>query len=127
MKVDKIPVSFQDARGEIIDVLKNKPVEYATFITTKKGSVRGNHYHNATFQYLYVVSGKVRAVVQMPGSDPQEHVLETGEMITNVPDECHAFEFLEDSLILVLTKGPRGGDDYEKDTYRMDVPLISPR
>jgi hypothetical protein len=26
--------------------------------------------------------------------------------------------------MLVLTRGPRGGDDYESDTFRLEVPLI---
>jgi len=30
---------------------------------------------------------------------------------------------LEDSLFLVFTRGPRGGQDYESDTYRLTKPL----
>jgi hypothetical protein len=63
----------------------------------------------------------------MPDEQPSEVVLETGDLIVNVPLERHAFEALEDSTMLVLTRGPRGGDNYESDTFRLDVPLIQPK
>jgi quercetin dioxygenase-like cupin family protein len=124
MNVEKIKPSFRDERGEIIDILKQSIVEYATLITSKKGAVRANHYHKETFQYVYLLSGRMRVVAQMPGERASEVMLETGDLIVNVPLERHAFEALEDSTMLVLTRGPRGGDDYEKDTFRLDVPLI---
>jgi quercetin dioxygenase-like cupin family protein len=124
MEVQRRKVSFEDARGKIIDIIANEPVEYATLITSAKGAVRANHYHKDTFQYLYVLSGKLRVVGQMPGKEPQEAIMTEGDVIVNVPEERHAFEALEDSTFLVLTRGPRGGDDYEKDTYRLETPLI---
>lgn len=127
MQVTKIPISFQDHRGEIIDVLKNEDVEYATIIHSRKDAVRANHYHKETYQYLYVLSGRLRAVSQMPGEQPVEAILVANDLILSVPHERHAFEALEDTTFLVLTRGPRGGDNYESDTFRLDVPLIAPR
>ena len=124
MKVQKIKPAFSDARGDIIDILKQSVVEYATLITSKKSAVRANHFHKETFQYLYVLEGSLRVVAQMPGESAEEAILERGDLIVNVPLERHAFEALEDCSMLVLTKGPRGGDDYEKDTFRLEVPLI---
>ena len=124
MKVQRMPVSFADDRGEIIDILKNSPVEYATLITARKHSVRGNHYHKETYQHLYVLDGKLRVVTQMPGEGVKEAILEKGDLIVNAPNERHAFEALDDSSFLVLTRGPRGGENYESDTYRLSEPLI---
>lgn len=124
MNVQKVPVAFSDARGEIIDVLKKGMVEYVTIIHSRKDAVRGNHYHKDTIQYLYVLSGKLRAVAQMPGEKPAEAILEAGDLIVNTPLERHAFKAIEETSFLVLTRGPRGGEDYEKDTFRLDVPLI---
>jgi quercetin dioxygenase-like cupin family protein len=127
MKVEKIRPTFSDERGDIIDVLRDSVVEYATVITSKKHAVRANHYHKETFQYVYLLSGRMRVVAQMPGEAPSEVILGPGDLIVNVPLERHAFEALEDSTMLVLTRGPRGGENYEKDTFRLDVPLIAPR
>jgi quercetin dioxygenase-like cupin family protein len=124
MEVQRVKTSFEDERGAIIDIVVNSPTEYATLITSKKGAVRANHYHKDTYQYLYVLSGKLRVRGQMPGGPVQEAIMESGDLILNVPEERHAFEALEDSAFLVLTRGPRGGDDYEKDTYRLETPLI---
>jgi quercetin dioxygenase-like cupin family protein len=126
MKVVKISSAYSDARGDIIDILKNSVIEYATLITSKQGSVRANHYHKDTFQYVYMLEGRMRVVSQMPGEHPEEVVLEKGGLIVNVPFERHAFEAIDDCTMLVLTRGPRGGEDYEKDTFRLDVPLIVP-
>src|SRR5262249_2248890 len=124
MQVQKVKPSFSDERGQIIDILKKSVVEYATIITSRKGAVRANHYHKETFQYVYLISARLRVVAAMQGEQVSEVVLETGDLIVNVPLERHAFEALEDSTMLVLTRGPRGGDDYESDTFRLDVPLI---
>ena len=125
MNVQKISPSFSDARGEIIDILKNSIVEYATLITSKRGSVRANHYHKETFQYVYILEGRTRVVSQMPGEFTKECVLVEGDLIVNEPLERHAFEALDDCTMLVLTRGPRGGDNYETDTFRLDAPLIA--
>ena len=88
--------------------------------------MRANHYHKETFQWVYMLKGRMRVVARMPGEEPTEVVLEPGDLIVNVPLEHHAFELLDDSSMLVLTQGPRGGENYESDTFRLDVPLISP-
>ena len=70
MDVTKLPISFADKRGEIIDVLQREPIEYATIIHSRKGAVRANHYHKETWQWLYVLAGKLRGVSQMPDQAP---------------------------------------------------------
>jgi quercetin dioxygenase-like cupin family protein len=126
MKVVSISPTHSDARGDIIDILRNSVIEYATLITSKRGAVRANHYHEQTFQYVYLLDGRMRVVSQMPGEQPEEVILKKGDLIVNVPYERHAFEAIDDCVMLVLTRGPRGGEDYEKDTFRLDVPLIVP-
>jgi hypothetical protein len=127
MEVKRIVPSFSDQRGDIIDVLAQNVVEYATIITSKKFAVRANRYHKETFQWVYMLNGRMGVVARMPDEQPTELILETGDLIVNVPLEHHAFEALEDSTMLVLTRGPRGKEDYEKDTYRLEMPLITPR
>jgi quercetin dioxygenase-like cupin family protein len=127
MEVIKVSTSYSDARGDITDILRNDAVEYATLITSKRGAVRANHYHEHTFQYVYLLEGRMRIVSQMPGEPQEEVVLEKGDLIVNRPLERHAFEAIDDCRMLVLTRGPRGGEDYEKDTFRLDAPLIVPK
>ena len=39
-------------------------------------------------------------------------------------EELENVEGIEDSELLVLTRGPRSGMNYEKDTFRLKNPLI---
>ena len=126
MEARRPEVAHRDDRGTITDLLVDEPIEHVTLITSRQGAVRGNHYHKETTQWLYILEGRVQLLTQMPESPVQETVLEKGELIVNRPLERHAMLALEDSVILVFTCGPRGGQDYEQDTYRLAQPLARP-
>jgi len=126
MKVTKIKAAVHDERGDITDILAKDPVDFVTIITSKKGSTRGNHYHKLTYQYVYVLTGSIRALAQHGDGPVEAVVLQPGDLLLNVPYEKHALEALADSEFLVLTKGPRGAEDYETDTYRLTSPLKAP-
>ncbi len=126
MDVTKITTDFEDERGAITDILRQEPIDYVTVITSKKGALRGNHVHKETVQYVYVMDGRLKALSQMPGEPVRTAVLSKGDLIVNMPQEGHAFEALEDTTFLVLTRGPRGGENYEDDTFRLETPLRDP-
>ncbi len=116
-------LNYKDGRGEIKDILVKQRIDYVTLITCRKGSTRGNHYHKKTVQMAYVLDGRVKVLTQMPGKKVRSTVVRSGSMILNAPLERHAIIALEDSTLLVLTRGLRGGRDFEKDTFRLSVPL----
>ncbi len=126
MDVIKITPDAEDERGTIADILRQEVIDSVTLITSRKGALRGNHYHKETIQYVYVMKGRLKALSQMPGEPARSAVLGKGDLIVNVAHERHAFLALEDSEFLVLTKGPRGGENYEDDTYRLDTPIKDP-
>jgi quercetin dioxygenase-like cupin family protein len=125
MKKIEPQTPIKDDRGEIIDLLEDEKINAVTYVTFKKNAVRGNHYHKETTQWNYVVSGKIKIVTQIPGEEIAELVMERGDLIETLPNESHALLGLENSELLVLTKGPRGGKEYESDTYRLNKPLIN--
>jgi dTDP-4-dehydrorhamnose 3,5-epimerase-like enzyme len=57
MKVKKITVTTNDNRGSITDIIERFNFNGATIIESKKGSIRGNHYHKRTVQFIYVLHG----------------------------------------------------------------------
>ena len=75
-------------------------------------------------QRVNVLSGKIKIVTQFQGEEVAELVMETGDLIETLPNESHALMGLENSELLVLTRGPRGGKEYESDTYHLNTPLI---
>jgi dTDP-4-dehydrorhamnose 3,5-epimerase-like enzyme len=111
--IEQLPV------GESMSVLR---------ITSKKGTVRANHYHQKDFHYCYLVYGKIRYVERKPkdASAPlQEWIITPGQIFYTRPLVLHAMEFLEDSEFYAFT--PRSGkqDDYEEDVVRET--LIDPK
>jgi quercetin dioxygenase-like cupin family protein len=123
MKTIATEISHQDDRGAIIDLIEGVNINAVTFISFKKGAVRGNHYHKKTTQWNYIIKGKIKVVSQM-GEEPMvETILETGGFSVTEPMEKHALVGIEDSEMLVFTQGPRGGKEYESDTFRLEIPL----
>ncbi len=124
MIIKKLEKNFEDHRGLIKDIIVNERIDYVTIITNVKGAVRGNHYHKETIQFLYVLEGKILVASQIKGEKVKKKILESGSMLFNEASESHAIKSLEDSKLLILTRGLRGGKNYESDTFKLDEPLL---
>jgi len=114
-----------DDRGKI-QSLVNFPMKNLSLITSKKGTVRSNHFHMTDWHYMYVMSGSFDYYFRPTGSEtpPEVVVVRQGEMIFTPPLEDHATVFLEDSLLLVMSRNPRDQEAYESDVRR--VILVDP-
>lgn len=128
MIVNHLKPAFHDDRGDITDILQHVPVDSVTLITCVKGAIRANHYHKESIQYSYVISGEIIAYSQMPEMELKSCHLRAGDMLTSPPMESHALHAAEDSVLIIITKGPRGGGRYEDDTFRVSpLHLIQPK
>jgi quercetin dioxygenase-like cupin family protein len=125
MNVSHLQPAFQDERGVITDILEHTPFDSVTIITCAKGSMRGNHYHKESLQYAYVLSGRMLALSRTSGNPVESQELVAGDLLESPPLEQHALHALQDSVLLVITRGPRGGKSYEDDTFRVE-PLQGP-
>ncbi len=117
--VRRVAPVFVDARGTISDILENEPIESVAIITSHGGAVRGNHTHQETVQWIYMLHGRMRMTTQWPGQPARSVIISQGDLLANQPGERHAMRALEDCTFLVLTRGPRGGRSYEADTFRL--------
>ena len=111
MQVERRKPVFRDKRGVITDILQRIDIDSITVITSKKGAVRGNHFHKKTTQYAYVLEGKFRMFTQEKNGEIAQNVVKEGDFITTPPWEKHAFMALEDSVLLACFLGPRRGHD----------------
>lgn len=118
-------VSHEDDRGRIVDLVAGEPFDAVTYITHKKGAVRGDHYHRETLQIIYLIGGRLRIVSQMPGAEVRTEDAGPGDLIRTPPVERHAVIALEDSEYIVVTRGPRAGAHYESDTFRLSESLVA--
>tara|TARA_B100000674_G_scaffold53163_1_gene36887 strand:+ start:417 stop:794 length:378 start_codon:yes stop_codon:yes gene_type:complete len=125
MIIKKITNDFEDNRGAIRDILVKEKIDFVTIIFNKKNSVRGNHYHKKTVQYLYVLEGSVLVASKFKGKKIEKKILTEGDLLLNEPFEWHAIKSIEDSKLLILTRGLRGGNDYEADTFKIDKPILT--
>ncbi len=125
MKVTKPETSHKDSRGTITDILCNQHIDYVTFIDIKKDAIRGNHYHKETTQYIYILHGTILYRTRLASGEIIDSTLSQGELMFTDINEAHAMQALTDATFMVFTKGPRGGDNYETDTFRLDSPILT--
>jgi dTDP-4-dehydrorhamnose 3,5-epimerase-like enzyme len=121
----ELDAAHVDARGAI-QSLVNFPMKNLSLISSRKGTVRSNHYHMTDWHYMYVMSGSFDYYYRPTGSDEKPSVirLNFGEMVFTPPMEDHATVFLEDTQLLVMSRNPRDQESYEADVKR--IMLIDP-
>ena len=124
MKKIKLKVNHKDQRGLIVDLLEKKNINAITLITQKKGKVRGNHYHKKTTQWNYLLNGKIKIYAKKKNKKKETIVLKKGDLVVTEKNEAHAIKAVTNSQFLVFTQGPRGGKEYENDTFRLFEKLI---
>lgn len=118
----EMPDAFTDARGGI-QPLVDETMESAVMISSKKGTVRANHYHKTDWHYCYVVSGRIEYHHRPHGStEPAETVIvEQGQLFFTPPMVDHAMVFLEDTVFLTLGRNSRMQEVYEADVERIEL------
>jgi len=117
-----IDAAVKDPRGEIYNLFEGT-LGHVALITSKKGSVRGNHYHKLDHQYIYLVSGAFEShccEVNQPGKK-QVLKVRAGDLVNTPPLIAHAQKFTEDSVFLALTTRERESGKYEDDTFAFQV------
>lgn len=117
----QIKPKFIDERGAITRILdSDTPIQSILTITSKKGSVRSNHYHKKDTHYCYLVSGKMEWFEKsVEGGEIESVILEPGDMVFTPAMTIHAVRFLEDSVFLTFATEARNQADYEADTVRV--------
>ena len=120
VKVDLEP-PFSDKRGDILPLV-DLPMESCVLITSKKGSVRANHYHKTDWHFCFVQEGEIEYYHRPHGTDePAEMVvIKKGEMFFTGPMIEHAMVFTKETTFLTLGRNSRRQEVYEADVERID-------
>jgi len=111
-----------DERGSI-QSLVNFPMKNISLISSKKRTIRSNHYHISDWHYMYVLNGSFDYYYRKTGSNEELKVInvKTGEMVFTPPMEDHATVFLEDTQLLAMSRNPRDQESYESDVKRVTL------
>lgn len=118
----KYPLEIhKDLRGRIVDVFYNDNIKHVSIVDSKKGALRGDHYHKKTVQHMLITKGSLEYWFKdLHSKKPAKYVvLKEGDLVTTPKEEVHALKMLERNQFVVFTSGLRGGKDYESDTYRV--------
>lgn len=114
--------TFKDNRGEIEDILVTS--DYAiTRVSFTNGAIRGNHYHKETQQIDVITEGKLLCRSK-EGKIVNERIVKKGDTLVHNPNVAHAYQALESSELVTICLGVRKGEDYDKDTFKLEIPLI---
>jgi hypothetical protein len=54
----------------------------------------------------------------------KKKIVGPGTLISHPPFHAHAFKSKKKSIILAFADGVRGGNNYEKDTFRLEKKLL---
>ena len=118
----KLEPPYQDSRG-IIQPLVNIPMESCVIITSKKGTIRANHYHKTDWHFCYVLEGSIDYYHRPVGSkeSPKKVEIKKGELFFTPPMIEHAMVFHEDTTFVTLGRNSREQKVYEVDVIRTDL------
>lgn len=116
---------FVDERGAI-QPLVDVPMESCVLISSKKGTVRANHFHRTDWHYCYVLDGAIDYYHRPHGSTikPEKVTIRAGQMFFTPPDVDHSMVFVEDTRFLTWGRNSRAQEVYEADVVR--IPPINP-
>jgi len=116
----ELETAHADDRGGI-QPLVDADMKSAVLISSKKGTVRANHYHNTDWHYCYVLKGSIEYYHRPVGStaEPEKVVIRTGQMFFTPPMVEHAMVFPEDTEFLTFGRNSRRQEVYEADVKRV--------
>ncbi len=123
--VVKLESPFVDERGAIYPVV-DEVMESCVIITSKKGTVRANHYHKTDWHYCYVMEGEIEYHWRPTGETitPRKVTIGKGECFFTPPMVDHAMLFNQDTTFLTLGRNPRDQKSYEADIERIELVKI---
>ena len=117
----------EDRRGKISDIFYNEKINHVAIVSSEPNIIRGNHYHKKTTQYTLITKGSLDYWFKTVGCDHPARKISafTGDLICTPPNEIHALQMGPDgNEFVVFTSGPRGGKDYEADTFRVENSIV---
>ncbi len=123
--IDQGKDPFIDNRGAILNYYLDNKVNQVGLINSKKGTVRGNHYHPEQLQTCILVKGSYISVTKNLKDDNavvESRLVKEGEISIIKPNIAHTMVFIEDSVFINLVDGEREHKNYgETHTFPIEI------
>ena len=105
--------TFADNRGTLTQLVHTGYTQI-NVVTSKAGTLRGNHYHKRSTEAFYVISGTVE--VTLTREDKEEKAaFQRGSFFLIEPYTAHALFYPEDTVLIALYDIPIELENGEKD------------
>ena len=116
--------SNKDERGVFVEYLKNHQVGQFSYLTSKPGVVRGNHFHHTKIEKFLVIKGK--ASFKFISLDSKENFeIETSgdkpQIVESIPGWAHYIKNIGEEDMIVILWANEIFDEANPDTYSYEV------
>lgn len=109
LQILKTDFDFKDERGSFTQLV-HEGYRQINVIFSKKGVVRGGHYHKLNQEAFFVINGSLEVTVNQ-----EKFVFSSGDFFAIEAMDMHSFKFLEDSVLVSMysvgVELPDGGKD----------------
>lgn len=85
-------------------------------LKSPKGSNRGGHYHKENKEAFYIITGKVKLLLEIDGKK-EVYEFQEGDFFMVKPYQKHIFEFLEETIMVSMYDLGVEHEDGTKDIY----------
>lgn len=116
--------AHEDERGSLVELIKSQQAGQIFMSTSRKGVVRGNHYHHTKVEKFCVIKGTANIKLRKIDSDDFITYTVTDQNIKVVdipPGYTHSIENITDEEIIVLFWANELFDPDNPDTFHMKV------
>lgn len=107
--------NFRDDRGCLVQLVHNGYTQ-VNVITTKKGALRGNHYHKQCQEAFYIVTGSVDVTLSKDNRKETVH-FQSGDFFVIPPFTVHSMSYPEECIMIALYDKSVELTNGEKDIY----------
>ncbi len=121
---NNFPITKEDNRGKLTELLKSKHIGQIFISTTKEGVIRGNHYHHTKVEKFCVIKGNAFISLRKIDSDSIIKYNVSGKKIEIVdipPGYTHNIENIGKDEMICLFWASEIFDPENTDTYFLKV------
>jgi hypothetical protein len=114
---------FENAAGEILNLIESCPVNSIAIIKSFAGSERSHHLHKTADHFLFILDGELEYYERTLDEDPdtiKPIIYKTNEMFYTPPLKLHLVRFLKDTTLISIGSNPRSKLDHESDLIRIN-------
>lgn len=105
-----------DGRGKLFQLV-HEGFQQVNILETKKGVIRGGHYHKISKEAFFIIRGRAEVTLKRDGRE-EKHAFGEGDFFLIHPYTVHSMYFPEESIMAVLYDVPVEQDSGHKDIYQ---------